>query len=114
MVDLDQLVVASLPAVGHRDTHKGSGHDLRSPTPHLHGGPGRHPQTLPASPERERVVALHLGGGIPHQEGPVRHVPQLVVDLLSARGQKSKVTHTHTQEKTHTEGGGGAAVTVKW
>lgn len=33
VVDLDQLVVASLPAVGHRDTHKGSGHDLRSPPP---------------------------------------------------------------------------------
>lgn len=42
------------------------------------------------SPQRERVVALHLGGSIPHQEGPIRHVSQLIVHLLPENDKRGK------------------------
>ena len=36
----------------------------------------------PDPPERQRVVSVHLGGGVPDQEGAVGRVSQLLVHLL--------------------------------
>lgn len=33
-------------------------------------------------PQCERVVALHFGGSVANQEGPIRHVSELIIHLL--------------------------------
>lgn len=41
-------------------------------------------------PECQRVISLHLRGGVTDQERPVRHVTQLVVHLFPAEWKKKK------------------------
>ena len=49
-----------------------------------------------ALPQSERVVALHLGGRVPNQEGPVGHVSELIVHLLP-EGSSRERSYTCSQ-----------------
>lgn len=68
MVDLYQLVAASFPeTITAVRTNRTRTSEVLGPA---------------ALPQSQRVVALRLGGGVPHQEGAVGRVSELLVHIL--------------------------------
>lgn len=83
VVDLDQLIVASFPE--GRKEKKGvhlPASILRPLPVELSRNAVRTTVVLRVLPQCECVVALHLRGSIPHQEGPVRHVSEFIIHFL--------------------------------